>query len=129
LLSIKQTGGTKIVTRLKLLVKGKNLDKMWSEAGDIAENHARDLSPVDTGELHASIHVEDIKHGFILSADAEHAIFNEYGSITTPIGSVNAPKPAKYYGYRPFMRPAILRVMREIPILFNKYTQEIFTNE
>jgi len=97
----------------ELLSKCKDLESLdWvrqanDEAADWAEETAIHMCPVDTGELQASIYLKKHQYSFELGATAKHAVFNEYGSITTPAGSPENPISAKYAGFRPFIRPAI----------------------
>jgi len=86
---------------------------------------AMGFCPKDTGELAESIYKECRDDSFEIGADAPHAIFNEYGSITTPIGNVNAPKAAKKTGVRPFIRPALYRAVAEYEtVFFKKYAEK-----
>ena len=95
------------------------------EAREMAENYARGYCPVDTGELLESIYSYPIRNGFRLGANAKHAVFNEFGSITTPIGDPSSPLPAKYVGVRPFLRPALFDVARDYPKVFNRVFMEL----
>lgn len=99
------------------LVEGKEIIK---EIADKVEIEARMLAPFDTGDLQDSIYTEMTDDGFALGANAPYAVFNEYGSYCTPIGSVQSPVQAKYAGYRPFLRPAMYKVIREFPKIFGK---------
>jgi len=85
-----------------------------------AEKYAKQMCPVDTGRLKKSIYLSLEKSGFQLGASAPYAIFNEYGSITTPIGSVGSPIAAKKAGVRPFLRPAMHRAIRNASKYFSQ---------
>ena len=107
----------------------KTLDKMKevTESDDTfeyfaqrAKQYAEEYCPRDTGELVNSIYVEILPDGFILGATAGHAIFNEYGCYNLPCGSPSSPVPAKYIGFRPFLRPAIFKVKSEFSEIFGK---------
>jgi len=90
--------------------------------------YALELVPVDDGELLASLRVNvywetDTSVLIVLSSDCPHAEFNEYGWIRVEYGGTdNKPKFYKG-GYRPFGRPAMLKVMKE----FNKQFKKLFT--
>ena len=77
------------------------------------------MCPVDTGALRSSIFLERERKGFVLGASASYAVFNEYGSISTPLGK------AKYHGQRPFLRPSAYKAMRIAPDVFNDYFEKI----
>lgn len=128
MISIEQTGMEDIIGRLKKFSMPKTVNKAMNNARERAEIYAMGYAPKDTGELAESIYSYDTDGGFILGASAKHAVFNEYGSITTPVGSVMSPLPAKKVGIRPFLRPALLHVREEIPKLFKKYSEEIVTH-
>lgn len=107
--------------------KGKVMEAM-DDARQRAEMYAQGYCPVDTGELIESIYTELLDNGFILGADAKHAVFNEFGSLTTPIGNVTAPVAAKKVGVRPFIRPSIYRVRQEMPKIFGGKMQELVSH-
>jgi len=95
------------------------------DVGKNAKEYAHQMCPVDTGTLRDSIFLNSNKDGFELGANAPYAVFNEYGSIYTPIGSVKSPKAAKKTGFRPFIRPSIYRATREVDSIFGQKLAEI----
>ena len=98
------------------------------DVGKKAKQYAREYSPVDTGALRKSIFLQSDKEGFQLGAWAAHAVFNEYGSIRTPIGSVEAPIAAVKKGFRPFLRPAMYKAMREVDYIFGQKVAKIVSH-
>ena len=98
------------------------------QTGQLAGKYARQMCPVDTGAMRDSIYINYSKSGFELGASTPYAVFNEYGSIHTPIGSVQSPRAAKMTGYRPFLRPAMYRATGEMPEIFNKKLAQITTH-
>lgn len=128
MIELRQEGLNDIIKLLKKTKPKEIVEKTMEEARMKAEMYAQGYCPVDTGELIESIYTEPISNGFVLGADAKHAVFNEYGSITTPIGDVTAPLPAKKVGVRPFLRPALLRVREEMTDIFNKKLQRLVSH-
>jgi len=120
---LQQSGLNEVVEKLKKVDKNM-FNEIMNEARVRAEFYARKYCPVDTGELENSIYSLNTNSGFVLGASARHAIFNEYGSMTTPVGYVTSPLPAKKTGFRPFLRPAIYRVRQEMQELFGGKLQE-----
>ena len=125
MIGITFSGLNDVMRMFEELGKDELYESTMDEVADRAKDYAEQLSPVDTGTLRESINV--IKRGteFELYADAPYAVFNEYGSIFTPIGSVDSPKPAKYAGFRPFLRPAAYKAMREVDYIFGKKVGQI----
>lgn len=109
-----------LLAKLKKISIPNIMNNAMDNARIKCEEYAKELAPFDTGALHDSISSMPIDNGFIIDARIRYAVFNEYGSIYTPAGTVELPLPAKYYGFRPFMRPAIIRVQSEIPKLFKQ---------
>lgn len=95
---------------------GATMEQACERAFELAVGYC----PKDTGELVESMFKECGKDSFSIGANARHAVFNEFGSIRTPIGDVKSPKAAKFVGVRPFIRPAIYQVKNEFPELFRK---------
>ena len=126
---IRIEGLNDIIDMLDEIEKGDWARSTMHEIGANAKRYAKDeYCPVDTGELRSSIYLRSDKNGFQLFATAPHAIFNEYGSIFTPIGSVENPKKAKKKGFRPFLRPAIYKATGEAEYLFRKKLAKIISH-
>lgn len=123
------TGLNEAIANMKKL---SNTDKMVKETMEEArgrcEEYAMGYCPKDTGELAESIYSYSIGNGFVIGALAKHAVFNEFGSITTPIGSPQSPIAAKKTGVRPFIRPAIYKVKQEMPEIFGKKLHEVIAH-
>ena len=120
MIEIEMKGLNSVVKNLgkvESLIKDRSI---FREAALFARNEAKRLSPVDTGILRQSIYFETAKDGFYLGAKAPYAIFNEYGSIKTPAGSIESPLPAKKHGQRPFLRPALYETWKKFPEIFKK---------
>ncbi len=127
MMSLTAKGIDSAIKKVKNADLSKIVYEMTEEARVKAENYAKELCPVVTGNLRNSIfsYTAPGCWQFILGASAKHAVFNEYGSITTPIGTVQAPLHAKITGFRPFLRPAIYKVKEEMPKIFKKSCEEI----
>lgn len=108
-------------------VRGAAKDMMQWAADRCEELVVEHYVPFDTGELHDSVFTEVYDDHFIIGASAKHAVFNEYGSYTTPIGAPDSPIEAKKKGYRPFLRPALYQVRREMPDVFGQKLQTLMT--
>jgi len=54
---------------------------------------AKRIVPIDTGDLHDSIHAETTGEGMYVVADSEHAVFVEQGTSKMPA--------------QPYLRPAL----------------------
>jgi len=100
--------------------KSTDSKELYKEAAETAKQYAEENCPYDTGTLMETIYVEVQDDGFIIGAYAPYAVYNEYGSIYTPAGTVMAPRPAKYSGFRPFLRPAVYRVREEFGETFGR---------
>jgi len=113
----------------KLQSTNKNFRNIIDSTMDKARHRAKELAeeyvPEDTTILRQSIYTELIDNGFIIGADAPYAVFNEYGSITTPAGDVSAPIAAKYKGQRPFLRPALYQLRNEMRQIFGEKLQNV----
>ena len=113
---------------LKNLTKKELYDlreELAKEAYDRCKNY---YVPVDTEELRDSIYYEITNDGFYLGANARHSVFNEYGSIRTPIGSIENPRSAVKKGFRPFIRPALYEIRNKHPEMFRKKWSELISH-
>jgi len=128
MIALEMIGMNSILGKLKKLSVKDAVDNTMEEAARIAKLYAENYAPLATGELKNSIYSHTVPGGFVLGANAKHAVFNEYGSLTTPIGSVQAPLPAKIVGVRPFLRPAIYEVKQEMQKTFNKSVEELISH-
>jgi len=127
MLGIEINGLVDVTSAFEDMSKSDVLEQIMEETANNAKKYAMEYSPVDTGELKSSIDTITYQDGFYLYADTDYAIFNEYGSIYTPIGKVFAPIPAKYQGFRPFLRPAVYKATGEVEYLFGeKYIDRFF---
>ena len=118
MIGIKVTGLVKTRRMFEKIGRKKLYDEITKEIGDIAFQKAKQLCPVDTGELLRSTKIKKTKDGFFLYATAKHAIYNEYGCYNLKFG------PAKYKGQRPFLRPATHFATRFAPQIFGKKIHE-----
>lgn len=128
MIELETTGMNDIIGKLKKFSMKDAVNNTMEKASQTAKNYAETYSPWATGELRKSIYSYTIPNGFVLGASAKHAVFNEYGSITTPIGSIQAPLPAKIVGVRPFLRPALYKVKQEISKTFKKSCEELISH-
>ena len=120
------TGLNKVIEDMKKLSDtDKIIGQTMDEARERCEGYAIGYCPKDTGELAESIYSYSTGNSFVIGALAKHAVFNEFGSLTTPIGSPQSPIAAKKTGVRPFLRPSIYRVKQEMPEIFGKKLHEV----
>jgi HK97 gp10 family phage protein len=109
------------------------VEETIGECAQIALQEARRNAPVGIGFSHAgklrdSINVESDNTGFTLYTDGstlnrseqDYANYNEYGSIYTPAGTIDSPIRTRSGGYRPFMRPAVLKARDSASNVFGK---------
>jgi len=128
MIELEMIGMNSILGKLKKFSMKDAVDDTMEEAARTAKLYAEAFAPWATGELMESIYADVIPGGFILGANARHAVFNEYGSLTTPIGTVQAPLPAKIVGVRPFLRPALYKVKQEMQKTFEKSCEELISH-
>jgi len=120
MIGLNITGLVGVQNLFKKLGEEKLYVSTVQDVGKQAKKYALQMVPVDTGMLKKSIYLKSSKMGFELGATAKHAVFNEYGSLTTPIGSVESPMSAVKTGFRPFLRPSIYKASREVDQIFGK---------
>jgi len=126
MINITITGLNETIAAFKRLGKMDYIKEIMSWAADNAANRARANCPVDTGELLDSIWSNSDDTSCAIGATAPYAVFNEFGSYCTPIGSVESPIPAKYSGYRPFLRPAMIDTTNDLPEKITRKMYQIF---
>ena len=127
---------------MKITVKGLNeniekfkdipeqLDAMMEDVAKKSVKYAQDNAPIGIGEhagnMRKEIEYKKIPNGYEIICSVvdrngrEYAHFNEYGSPFTPVGSFDSPIKSRSGGYRPFIRPAILKARDEAYELFRK---------
>jgi len=100
----------------------KRHEKLLNKAVSQTVKLMREYCPVDTGTMMQSI--IDLKIGelqYAILVDVPYAMFNEYGTYSMPVGSVDHPlgvtSGSGKRAYRPFMRPAIWRTMKDMPTI------------
>jgi phage gpG-like protein len=125
LLEFEQKGLKSFTDNLKKVDVREIVKNTMRDAEKAAKEYAVGYAPKDTGELAESIYTVPIKDGFIIGASVRYAVFNEYGSIYTPVGTIDFPLPAKKVGVRPFIRPAMRRVQQEFPKLQKKHMERV----
>lgn len=126
MIGITITGLNDVTKAFKEMEKDELYQSTMNEVADVAYNWLQTLCPVDTGFLLSTTFVTKQKNGFELGATAPYAVYNEFGSIYTPIGGVHSPIPAKYAGFRPFVRPAAYRAMEQLPYIFGQKVVSIW---
>jgi len=119
-IEFRVSGLNDVIKTLEKLEQKDLIESVMEDTGNYAYKEARKLSPVDTGRLRAGIYMYPSGNKFSLGAYAPYASYNEYGSITTPAGSVADPMSAKKRGFRPFLRPAMYKAMNKVDYIFGK---------
>jgi len=111
---LETIGLSNLISNLKKAGNSNFSEDVIKDLAQIAKDAARDMCPLWTGTMKATIDVENVSaNGFSLCAYTDYAIYNEFGSFTTPAGSIEKPIPARIYGVRPFLRPALLFAKRQ----------------
>ena len=128
MISFEITGLQSVINKMKKAEEFIKSNDVFDFTASLAKQYAEELCPLDTGELLQSIYIEVLDGGFELGATAGHAIFNEYGCYNLPRGSVSSPVPAKYMGFRPFLRPALYRATKEFPKIFGKKFAQVVSH-
>lgn len=119
-MSAKIDGVDKLIRKLDRLPAaiGRNIERrVLMEAGEIIAARARELVPVDTGNLRDSIVVSDRPLGGAFKMDAAGAASTGEGRMTVYIGPKTGGRNDGYYGHmvefgtvkmaaQPFLRPA-----------------------
>ena len=123
MLSIKLIVKENVGKKLKSMQQLKHYENAKKEVLQDAEQLAKAMCPVDTGELEESIYADDNS----ITADAPWAVFNEYGCYNIEVGTVENPKGAISKSgkpcYRPFLRPALWIAIDSYPEkLFSKFS-------
>ena len=134
-------GLDKIIGKMEALGGEALVEKGLTKTASAVQEQAKLLVPVDTGDLHDSIKVSDVKDRHIeVFTNSDHAIFNEYGTGTK--GDPAVPHTTKekwvYMGTdgnfytshgmspRPFMRPAAEFGRENIEFIFEDvYEKEL----
>lgn len=123
MMRIKVSGLDEIQKELRQLESKERWDSMMKAAAHQMKRTAKELCPVDTGQLRDSIYVRrkgklEYEIGFTIY----YGIYNEYGwyAIESMVGDEQNPIHYKG-GYRPFLRPAVWRTIQEFPELLAKY--------
>lgn len=120
------SGMESIQSKLKQLGEPDLYKDVMHDTGDVAWKWLQLLCPVDKGALKASTYLTKTQNGFEIGATAKHAVYNEYGSISTPIGDINNPLSAKYAGFRPFLRVSAHRALSELNSIFKMRVEKIW---
>lgn len=87
-------------------------DRLLEAAFEI-ESRAKDLAPVDTGRLRASITTTRIEGGAKVYTDVVYGPFVEFGTSRTPA--------------QPYMQPAIAAVKLKLSPILRKHVSEVIT--
>ncbi len=88
----------------------KMIIPLLEKAGQIVETKAKELCPVDTGRLRASIQhkVDEAGLSVEIGTNVPYAKHVEY------MHPLDSPRPGRETGQMPFLRPALFKSKREI---------------
>ena len=135
-LAYKLTGLSKTINDTKREMA--LIDDIIHEVGNRALEYAKENAPVappeyaDSGLLRDSTKIEFSSDGFTIYNDAEshswydyewmrqYAYYNEYGGTGCIVGTLGNPHPAQFHGYRPFIRPAIVKARNEAQDIYDE---------
>ena len=130
MISITMTGLNAVIKKLDFIPQA--IQDTIMETGKNALIYAKEIAPVaptefeHSGMLRDSLRLITKPNSFTIYSDAKdsrgtaYAHFNEYGGHFTPAGSPSNPMPARYFGYRPFIRVGILKARQEVEAVFGK---------
>ena len=120
---IQVNGLDSLLTEFKTLENENIWAAMMKDAAHNMKRTAKQLCPVDTGMLRDSIYIRKMKNlSYEIGFTVYYGIYNEYGwyAIEQYIGTEESPIHYKG-GYRPFLRPAVWREIRQMPDLLGQY--------
>lgn len=104
---VKVKGLNELIKKTEEQMKAETWAHMMHTAIIEAKRFAKELCPVDKGDLRKSIHIRKISDNeYSLTADCPYASFNEWGTYCIPSGTGEVPVFYKG-GMRPFIRPAL----------------------
>lgn len=123
MIKIQMFGLEALIKDVKNLGSLKNQQKLQHDLVLWMKREAKKLCPVDTGHMRDTIYMRRIGTlNYELGVTAHYAVWNEFGPMnrgSVPVGDQESPLFHKG-GYRPFMRPAVWRGMKQLPKLFKK---------
>jgi len=118
------TGLNQVIKNLEQLGRPDIYNDTLKQTAENALKYAKMYAPVDTGLMEDDIQVHMDTRSFILACNVPWAVFNEYGTIYMKAGAPNSPlgviSTSGKYAFRPFMRPAAIRAMGEMPEIFGE---------
>lgn len=114
----------KITDEFKQLSDKKQWELLMKDAAHQMKREAKNLCPVDTGMLRDSIYIRKMGSlQYEMGFTVHYGVWNEYGwyAIAEYVGDGDQ-NPIHYKGgYRPFMRPAVWKVINEMPMFLEQY--------
>jgi len=124
MVSIEVTGLDSLIKKMQHVASPEMIDEFMAQMGDMMLNQARAYSPVRTGDMMNGINKNTTEQEIELFCDVPYAVYNEYGSYTTPAGTPENPIESTgpvsgKVAYRPFMRSAVYTVMNEKDKIFD----------
>lgn len=120
---IQIEGWREVQKEFEQLANNKRWQYMMKQAVHDMKREAKRLCPVDTGMLRDSIFMRKMGNMlYQIGFTVHYGIYNEYGWYgIPPIG--DGDENPKFYkgGYRPFLRPAIWKSIKEHPKLLERW--------
>jgi len=123
-------GADELIEFLKDISSPKHAEAVLKELANRTAKKAFELCPEDTGVMENDIRVEKNSDGVYSvvcnpknSSGNDYAFYNEFGTYKMPVGSEENPKAitstSGKAAYRPFMRPANLITLDQLPEIIN----------
>ena len=113
----------KIINEFQQLGDLKEWDRLMKDAAHQMKTEAKRLCPVDTGMLRDSIYIHKMGQlQYEIGFTVYYGVWNEYGwyAIEQYVGDEQNPIFYKG-GYRPFLRPAVWKILNEMPEFLEQY--------
>lgn len=119
------TGLDDLQNSLKRVSNPKIYDEIVNDVADHAVIYAKQYVPIRTGNLMQSIKKRKMGTGsFEVYSDVDYASYQEFGTRYLPSGDEESPyvytSSSGKSAYRPFMRPAALKALRDVEKAFDK---------
>jgi len=103
-----------------------------NKIGKLMRDEVQRMAPRDTGAMEQSIELVVDDEGIEIIVPVPYAVFNEYGTRYMPVGDEEKPlmitSRSGKLAFRPFVRPAMLKIIREHGDDFGKELLKILSH-
>jgi hypothetical protein len=119
-------GEETIQARILKFLNAKAFEAIMDKAVKDGFDRSFDLCPVDTGYMQSCLHATKLGQGYYKFGvtGCPYAIYNEYGCANIP--TIGTPEQPEHYkgGYRPFIRPGIIRIKESLHLYIKNWIIE-----